>query len=95
MPSVRKRTNLKNVYEKVYVKRPSVRKLNFKLQTYSKAYKSRDQLYENMQRVTGLFGNTNVLYKNVQTFPNLHENVEGKRPCVRKHNFNMKIYSKA
>ena len=67
MPSVRKRTNLKNVYEKVYVKRPSVRKLNFKLQTYSKAYKSRDQLYENMQRVTGLLENTYILLMRKRT----------------------------
>ena len=71
MPSVRKRTNIYNLYKNVQIKRPFVRKDYFNLQTYSKGYISRDQLYENMQRVTGLFENTNIMYENVQTLKDL------------------------
>ena len=53
------------IYEKVYVTRPFVRKLYFKLQSYSKSDISRDQPYENMQRVTGTFEKANILYENV------------------------------
>ena len=61
--------------EKVQVKRLFHRKLYINLQTYSKAYISRNQLHESMQRVAGLFGNTNIVYENVQTFPNLYEKI--------------------
>ena len=65
--SIRKRTNIKNLKKKVIARRFFQRKPYFNLQTYSKAYISRNQLYENMQCVTGLFENTNILPRYTKT----------------------------
>ena len=42
-----------------------------------------------MQRATGLFETTHTLYVNEQTFLDLYEKLQGKRPFVGKHNFNL------
>ena len=52
------------------------KKTKMQLQIYSKAYKSRGQLYERMQRVTDLFENTNIMYENVKSRCLLYENVQ-------------------
>ena len=57
-PPVRKRTNIFKTLQKRVSQEAISTKTKLQLQTYSKAYKSRGQLYERMQRVTELFENT-------------------------------------
>ena len=43
----------------------------------------KSQLYENMQRVTGLLENTNILYENVQTTFKKTKNISEEAGCTK------------
>ena len=73
MSSVSKRTTIYKSIRKRISEEAVCTKHNFNLQIYLKAMISGDQLYKNMQRVTGLFENTNALYENVHTIQNVSE----------------------
>ena len=74
MSSVSKRTTIYKSIRKRISEEAVCTKHNFNLQIYLKAMISGDQLYKNMQRVTGLFENTNSLHENVWSRYILHEN---------------------
>ena len=94
MPSIRKGLHVFKTERRRISRKVICEKSHFNLQIHSKASKSRDQPHESMQRVTGLFENTNILngnvqsrcllYANVQFKKYIYENVKVKKPFVRK-----------